>query len=221
MQDIVLFGSGQVAQVAKFYLDTYSQYRVVGFTVDAAYKSADTFCGLPVVAWEELESHFPPSAVQLLGPLSYQKLNDFRRDRHLEGKARGYSFATFVHPSTHNHAKLGENCFVLENCTLQPFVEIGDGVIIWSATHIGHHCVIGDFCFLSSHVGLGGNVHIGAGSFLGGKVGVETGIRVGTACFLGSASVIKSHVPDESVVPGPQDKPAAYKSSRIKRLRLR
>ena len=138
MQDVVLFGAGRIAEVAKVYLDRFSEDRVVGFTVDAAYKTDDSFHGLPVVPFETLEQHFPPSQVKLLGPLSYQRMNEFRRDRHQEAKARGYGFARFVHPRSQVLTDaIGENCFILEANTIQPFVTIGDGAMIWSANHIG------------------------------------------------------------------------------------
>ena len=222
MADIVVFGAGQIAEVAKVYLDAHSSDRIVGFTVDADYRKSDTFQGLPLVAWEELERHFPPGAVKVLGPLSYRRLNEFRRDRHLEGKARGYDFASFIHPDSHVYAsEIGENCFILEANVIQPFVRIGAGVMMWSGNHIGHHSVIGDYCFLSTHVGLGSGVRLGERCFLSGKVGVDSGIEIGAGCFLGGGAVIKKKLPPESVVPGPSDAVAPYPSSRIKRLDFR
>jgi len=222
MADIVVFGAGQIAEVAKVYIDMHSAHRIVGFTVDAAYKTADSLHGRPLVAWDRLEERFPPSSVELLGPLSYRQLNEFRRDRHLEGKRRGYAFASFIHPASHIYTSdIGENCFILENNVIQPFVRIGHGAMIWSSNHIGHHAVIGDYCFLSSHVGLGGGVKLGERCFLGGKVGIETGVEIGAGCFLGGGAVVKKNLPDESVVPGPNDAVAPYKASRIKRLVFR
>lgn len=222
MADIVIFGIGQVAEVAKVYIERFSQDRIVGFTVDRAFAVADTLHGLPVVPWEDLESRFPADAVKLLGPVSYQRLNDLRRERHAEGKARGYGFASFIHPSVHNLAEaVGENCFILENCTLQPFVRIGDGVIIWSTTHIGHHCVVEDFCFLSSLVGLASGVRIGSGSMLGGQVGVDNGITVGANSYIESRAMLRRDVPPNSVVRHPFDTPEAYSSDRLKAMKFR
>lgn len=62
---------------------------------------------------------------------------------------------------------MGDNCFVFENQTIQPFVKIGNDVIIWSGNHIGHHSMIGDHCFISSHVVISGNVKIEPYCFLG------------------------------------------------------
>ena len=222
MADIVLFGAGQIAEVAKIYIDAHSPDQIVGFTVDEAFRRSDTFQGLPLVAWERLEQSFPPGSVQLLGPLSYRRLNDFRRERHLEGKARGYEFASFIHPASHIYTQdIGENCFILEANVIQPFVHIGDGVIMWSGNHIGHHSHIGDYCFLASHVGLGSGVRLGERCFLAGKAGVETSVHVGDACFLGTGVIVKKNLPAESVVPGSADPVARYPSSRLKRLRFR
>jgi sugar O-acyltransferase (sialic acid O-acetyltransferase NeuD family) len=222
MAEIVVFGAGQIAEVAKVYIDAHSSDRIVGFTVDAAYRHSETFRGLPLVAWERLEDRFPPGSVKLLGPLSYRRLNDFRRERHLEGKARGYTFASFVHPASHIYTDdIGENSFILENNVIQPFVRIGSGVVIWSSNHIGHHAVIGDYCFLASHVGLGSGVRLGESCFLGGKAGVETGVEIGRASFLGGGAIVKRNLPAESVVPGQSDAVAPYSSARLKRLRFR
>jgi acetyltransferase-like isoleucine patch superfamily enzyme len=222
MADVVVFGVGQMADVARVYLDRFGVDRIVGFTVDEAFVTEPEFRGLPVVAWERLESRFPPGSVKLLGPLSYQKLNEFRRDRHGEGKARGYNFASFIHPSTHNLAEsIGENCFILENCTLQPFVRVGDGVIMWSASHIGHHSVIEDFCFLSSHIGMASGVYVGERCLIGGQVGIDNGLTIGAATYIESRAMIRRNLPPESVVRHPSDSPESYSSARLKNLKFR
>jgi sugar O-acyltransferase (sialic acid O-acetyltransferase NeuD family) len=222
MADIVVFGAGQIAEVAKVYIDAHGSDRIVGFTVDLAYLQSETLHGLPVVAWEGLHERFPPGEVKLLGPLSYRRMNEFRRDRHRDGKARGYEFASFIHPHSHVYASaIGENCFILENNVIQPYARIGAGVMMWSGNHVGHHAAVGDYCFLASQVGLGGGVKLGERCFLAGKVGVETGVEIGEACFLGTAAIVKKNLPAESVVPGREDEVARYKSSRLKRLRFR
>ncbi|MER9581449.1 acetyltransferase [Mesorhizobium sp. M0276] len=222
MADVVIFGAGQLAEVAKAYLDRFGDDRVIGFTVDEAFLTQTEFKGLPVVAWERLEERFPPAIVKLLGPLSYQNLNEFRRDRHREGKARGYSFARFIHPSTHNMADtVGENCFILENCTLQPFVRLGEGTIMWSGSHVGHHTIIEDFCFVSSLVGLASGVRIGTCSFIGGQVGIDNGVTIGTSSYIETRCMIRRDVPPDSVVRHPSDLPKSYSSARIKSMKFR
>jgi acetyltransferase-like isoleucine patch superfamily enzyme len=219
MADIVLFGAGQIAEVAKAYIDRHGEDRIVGFTVDADYLSVDSFHGLPVVAWEELESRFPPAEVKLLGPLSFRRMNEFRRDRHQEGLKRGYDFTSFVHPASHVYADcIGENCFILENNVIQPFVKIGKGVMMWSGNHVGHHATIGDYCFLASQVGIAGASVIGERCYLAGKVGIEMGLTIGAGSFLGSATLVRKDLPERSVVPAVGSKVASFTADRIKRL---
>lgn len=219
MSEIVVFGAGQIADVARAYIDAHGGDRIVAFTVDGSHLAADTFAGRPLVAWEDLERLYPPDRVKLLGPLSFRRLNAFRRERHLEAKSRGYDFASFVHSSCHVHAEhVGENCFILENCTLQPFSRIGDGVMIWSSTHVGHHATIGDHCFLSTHVGISSNVVLGEECFLAGKASIDYGRTVGARSFLGPAAVVLEDLPPESVVLGETSPVSRFSSRRLKRF---
>lgn len=218
MADLVIFGAGQIAAVAKAYIDAHGSDRVVGFTVDAHFKTTDSFEGLPLVAWDELEAAFPPECVRLLGPLSFRSLNELRRDRYLEGKRRGYAFASFVHPGAFVSTKdIGENAFILENNVIQPFVRIGVCVMMWSGNHIGHHSRIGDYCFFGSQNGVSGGVTIGDGTFVGGQVGIGGGLSVGRSCFLADAAVVLADLPDNSVVIGAATKAKPYSSERLKR----
>ena len=47
-------------------------------------------------------------------------------------------FISLIHPKNNinKSAKIGENCFIFENQTIQNNVVIGDNVILWSSNHI-------------------------------------------------------------------------------------
>lgn len=203
MKPVVIFGTGKAAQVASFYLERFSDYEIVGYTVDDAYVDADVFNDKPVVPWSRLEQHFAPGACKLLGPISAARLNTIRRDRFREGKERGYEFATFVHPQSQNYAStVGENCFIFESCTIQPYVHIGDNVIVWSKTMIGHHAQIGADCFLSSQVGIGASSRLGAESYVGGFCATVPGIDVGARSVLLNGAIVSRDGRDDSVYIG-------------------
>jgi SAM-dependent methyltransferase len=58
-------------------------------------------------------------------------------------KAQGYELASYISPKCTNYAKsIGNNCFIFEDNTLQPFVTIGNDVTLWSGNHIGHHSTV-------------------------------------------------------------------------------
>ena len=146
MKPVLIFGAGEIAEVAHFYFTRDTRIPVAGFTVDAAYLKESRFCGLPVVPFEEAQSAFAPGAHDLFVALSYAKINAVRAQKCAEGKARGYRLASYVSSkaSVWDGFQPGENCFILEDNTLQPFVRIGDNVTLWSGNHIGHHARVGD-----------------------------------------------------------------------------
>jgi acetyltransferase-like isoleucine patch superfamily enzyme len=220
MADIVFFGTGQSAQLAKVYIEAHSAHRIVGFTVDPQYVTLNRFEDLPVVAWERLEQSFPPDQVELLGPISYARMNEFRRDRYLEGKARNYRFASFIHPDCHIYTQeIGEHCFILETNIIEPFTKIGDNVVIWGRSHIGHHVTIGDHCFISADCVIGARTRIDQRSFLGIRVTTLPDIMIGEACMIGVGVVLRKDVAPESVVVSwSENRVAPFPSSRARRL---
>ena len=87
------------------------------------------------------------------------------------------------------------SCFIFENQTIQPFVKIGNDVIIWSGNHIGHHSSIGDHCFISSHVVISGGAKINDYCFLGVNSTLRDGITIGSECIIGmGASIVKDTI---------------------------
>lgn len=219
-RDVVLFGAGHVAEVITVYLERFSDFNIVGYTVDADYlPEGGEFNGKPIVAWEEIEEHFPCDRVRLMGPLTYQRLNQVRRDRYLEGKARGYTFASFIHPGSHILTdNIGDHVIILEQNVIQPFVAIGNNVIIWSFNHIGHHVSIGNHCFLASMVGISGNTQIGEECYLGGQVGIAHGLRIGDRCALLNGVGVDRNIPDDTAVIGRWKDVKRLPSMRIRHL---
>ena len=218
--DVVLFGTGMVSEVISVSLDRYSDLNVLAYTVDRDFlPEGGTFNGKPAVPWDEIERHYPPGSVSLLGPLTYKGLNSVRRDRYLEGKAKGYAFASFIHPDCHiNTDAIGEHCIILEANIIQPFASIGDNVIIWSGNHIGHHVSVGDHCFIASQVGIAGATTIGPECYLGGQAGLVHGITLGARCAVLNAAVVKANLPEGSVVSGEAAPIKPFPSKRIAHL---
>ena len=105
---------------------------------------------------------------------------------------RGYRFISYVSsrathfPGTH----IGENCFVLEDNTIQPFVSIGDNVVLWSGNHIGHHTVIQDHAFVTSHVVVSGHCVIGPHCFLGVNATIKDQVTLGEGTLVGMGAII-------------------------------
>jgi sugar O-acyltransferase (sialic acid O-acetyltransferase NeuD family) len=217
---LVIFGSGDIAQLAHYYFSADSNYEIVAFTVDAAYLTEKRFCGLPVVPFEDLVNHYPPNAHEIFVALSYSKLNQVRKAKYLAAKALGYRLGSYVssHATTLNNGNIGDNCFILEDNTIQPFVTIGNNVTLWSGNHIGHHSVIHDHCFIASQVVVSGGVEIGESCFVGVNATLRDHIRVGEKCVIGAGAILLTDAEAEGVYMGQATERAKLPSSRLRQI---
>ena len=62
---LVVIGAGEFAQIACEYFEHDSDYDVVAFSVEREYLTQPILADRPVVAYEALEAHYPPSDVDL------------------------------------------------------------------------------------------------------------------------------------------------------------
>ena len=85
---------------------------------------------------------------------------------------------------------IGDNCFILENQTIQPTVNIGDNVMIWSGNHLGHGCSIGNHTYISSHVCISGHTKIGESNFWGVNSSTADFVTIGDRVFVAMGAVV-------------------------------
>jgi sugar O-acyltransferase (sialic acid O-acetyltransferase NeuD family) len=201
MNKIVIFGNGMIAEVAHFYFTHDSDFEVCAFTVDGSYIESSTFMGLPCVPFEEIEKKFPPHEYGLFVALSYTQLNNLRTQKCIAAKEKGYKLVNYISSKATIWPKLDkqENCFILEDNTIQPFVTIGNNVTLWSGNHIGHHSTIEDNCFISSHVVVSGGVKVGRNTFIGVNSTLRNAINIGSYNVIGAGALIMADTPDNSV----------------------
>jgi len=166
--------------------------------------------GLPVVALENLEKHFPPSEFEVYVAVVYTELNRLRTRLAGVVHDKGFRFARYVSSRAFvwRNVKVGEHCFIFEDNTVQPFVSIGDNVVLWSGNHIGHHSRIGDNCFISSHVVIAGFCDIGDNCFLGVNSTVANNVTIGRDCWIGPDVSIKKNIDDNLLFRGVKSEPS-------------
>jgi len=215
---LVIFGSGDIAQLAHFYFTTDSEYEVVAFTIDASYIKELEFCSLPVVAFDEVVSNYPPENYEFFVALSYSKLNAIRKEKFIAAKALGYKLASYIssRATVLNDGQIGENCFIFEDNTIQPFVRIGNNVTLWSGNHIGHHSVIKDHSFIASHVVVSGGVEIGEQCFVGVNATLRDHINIGDRCVIGAGVLLLEDAGPEGVYIGTATERAKVPSTRLR-----
>jgi len=193
MAKVIIFGVQDFAQLAQFYLQHDSEHEVVACSVNEQYMPEEkTFEGLPVVAFENVETIYPPSEFKFFAPMSPSRMNKLRESVYQQIKAKGYGFVSYVSSkaTVFPGAHIGDNCFILEDNTIQPFTSIGNNVVLWSGNHIGHHSIIKDHVSFTSHVVLSGHCTVEPYSFFGVNATVRDGIHIAEGSFIAMAAAV-------------------------------
>lgn len=212
---LVIVGAGEFALIAHQYFTWDSDREVAGFCVERDYIREPEIEGLPVTAYEEIETRWPKDAFDVFVAIPASNLNRLRRRFYEDLKARGYRFATYVssHAFVWRNAEIGENTFIFENNVVQPFAKIGNDCVLWSGNHIGHRSVVRDHVFISSHVVVSGYCDIGEGCFLGVNSTFNDHVVVGENVVVGSGAVITKDAEAGRVYAGSGARPVPGMSS--------
>lgn len=199
MSKVVLWGTGHIAEVVHYYLSNDSEHDVCAFCVDRKYLTDSKFKGKPVVAFEDIEKMYPPLEYSMAIPIGYKNLNKDREVKYLAAKEKGYRFISYVHSSSLCDGSIGENTFILAQNNIQPFSNIGNNVIVWTSSFIGHHSIIEDHCFIASS-DVSGAVKVKNNCFLGVGSAIAHSLEIGEYSIIGAGAVVMNSIPAGSVL---------------------
>jgi sugar O-acyltransferase (sialic acid O-acetyltransferase NeuD family) len=204
----IIFGTGSFAEVVHYFLTNDSDYEVVAFTVSKAQITNSEFMGLPLLAFEDIETEFSPKEYEMYIAVGYNKMNAVRERFYNEAKEKRYTLLSYVSSyATVFTDKIGDNCFVCEDNTIQPFVELGNNVVLWSGNHIGHHSKIEDHVWICSHAVISGHCRIKNNTFIGVNATLRDSITLGSKTLVGAAALIMKNTKEKEVYITERTKP--------------
>lgn len=219
MAQVIIFGIRDLAELAHYYLTTDSKHEVVAFSVNSKYLPEDnSFKGLPVIAFEEIEKKMPPGMYSFFAPMTHMGMNKGREKIYEEIKKKGYDLISYISSkaTVFDNLIMGDNCFILEDNTIQPFVTIGSNTIFWSGNHIGHHSKVGNHVFITSHVVISGNCKIGSYCFIGVNSALKENTSLGEGSFVAMSTCIAKDTESYSVYSGNPAKKIDMSSLKIR-----
>lgn len=217
MAKLVIFGAGDIARLAHYYFTRDSEHEVAAFTVDEKYQQGDTFLDLPLVPFEDVVERYPTQECKMFVALSYAGMNKLRAEKYYQVKKSGYELVSYVSSrcSFLTDYPVGDNCFILEDNTIQPFVHIGNDITLWSGNHIGHDSTIDDHCFLASHIVVSGHCHIQPYCFIGVNATLRNGITIAPDTLIGAGAIVMNDTVEQGVYLSERARLFARKSSEI------
>jgi sugar O-acyltransferase (sialic acid O-acetyltransferase NeuD family) len=205
MAKVIIFGIQDFASLAHFYLRHDSQHQVVAFSVSKEYIPEEKeFKGLPIIAFENVESNYSPQEYRFFAPMSHHGMNRLRESIYNQIKGKGYELISYISSKAtlFPEAKIGDNCFILEDNTIQPFTIIGNNIVLWSGNHIGHNSVIKNHVLFTSHVVLSGRCFVEPYSFFGVNSTIRDGLHIAEGSLIAMGACITKNTEPWGVYKG-------------------
>ncbi|MEJ2717473.1 MAG: acetyltransferase [Deltaproteobacteria bacterium] len=201
MKNVVIFGTGMLAQVFHAALTDDSPYDVCAFTVHERHVREPRLMDLEVVPFEKIEMKYPPDEFAMMIAVGYKRVNRARAEIYSECKRKGYHLISHrsTSASLQGHVELGENSFIGDNCVIRTFTRIGNNVVVGGGCYIGQHTVIGDHCFVSQCASLGGNIQVEPYSFIGQNATIRNFVHIAANCVIGAGTVILADTKENEV----------------------
>ena len=220
MSKVVIFGNSTWASLAAFYLRYDSPHEVVAFTVDGEFRTRDRFEGLPVVDFEDIHRHYSPDDFEMFVPVSFKRMNHVRAEKYAQAKRKGYDLVSYVSSKTSTWPgfRHGDNCFIMEENTIAPFVEFGSDIVMWCGGHVGHHSVVRDHVMMGSHVVIAGGCAIEPYSFLGVNSTVRDETVVARETLVGAGVTILEDTAEFDVFKAVSNKPIGVRSDGLRAI---
>jgi sugar O-acyltransferase (sialic acid O-acetyltransferase NeuD family) len=220
MAKAVIFGTGQWAEMAHFYLTHDSTHEVVAFAVDGDYLKETENRGLPVVPFEEVEKLYPPDRFEMFVPLGFKGMNHFRAEKYHQAKLKGYELVSYISSKATTWPGLdcGENCFIFEGVVIQPFVEIGDDVVLATGSYVGHHSVIRDHVMLAPNAVVPGNCTIEPYCLIGANATLRDEALIANDTLVGAGVTILKNTSEFEIYRAATANPLRLRSDQLRRI---
>jgi sugar O-acyltransferase (sialic acid O-acetyltransferase NeuD family) len=202
-QAIVVYGTRGVAREVHRTIKTLAArgapVACVGFLVDAAYREASTFDGLPVfgdAGW--LADHPDVSVVISIGATAPR----WRIARSLA--TAGARFCTLIDPRGHvgDDVTLGEGSFVSPGAVATAAISIGDHGQLHAGCTIGHDTTLAPVVTVAPGAHVAGRITIGEGVFIGIGAVILPDLTIGEWSVIGAGAVVTRSVPANVTVAG-------------------
>lgn len=197
MENVILVGCGQHANVVLYNIKCQGKYEAIGFFDADPGKLNRYYYSLPVLECYKNKD--------LNGLREKYQTNKFfigfgnmmyRKKVFEEFVEAGWEAINVYHPHAviSDSAKIGKGVLIESGCLITPNPIIGNNVVVNTGSQVNHDNVIEDHVYIASGVVLSGNVLIENNTLLDDGVIVTLGKTVGKNCIIGAGSVVTKDI---------------------------
>ena len=214
--NLVLYGDSNYAELIKYYFESDSEYKVVGFCVERAYRSKDELCGLPVVDFEEIESYFPKENHSIFAAIGYKSMRVKKAIYEQKIANSGYNIASYISKNAivDSSNNIGKNCLILPGVILEPFARVENNTFLNTGVTVCHHSLIGAHSFMAAKSLVGGYTTVGENSFIGFNATVLQQLTLAPETLVAAGSLLMQDTQESTLYVG---SPAKAKRRHLER----
>lgn len=215
---IIIYGASNYAQLVHHYIQTTTYDEVVAYCVDKEYLTFNRLKGLPVIAFEEIESSFEKESHAMITAIGYSTMRA-RKTLFEKAKNKGYALTNYISPNANvdESATIGYNNIIMAGVHIEPFTTIGSNNVFWTSSVICHDAHVGDNCFFAAKSLIGGFSKINDGCFLGFNSTVLHNVTLEEETLVGANSlVLKNTTPFTKYIGSPAKATTKHQSVGIK-----
>ena len=206
---LAIYGTGgtgrEVHEIVSAMDPAHERWEGVVFVIDLT--STRLHSSPPDMSFEELAGRLGPDDVEFVVAVGEPTSRELLFDR---AAARGYDFATIVHPSAFvsPSARLGRGVVIKMQSIVSAEAVLEDNVFVQADAIIGHDARIGSHTQVSAFSHVAGHAELGRRCYLGVRASVREECRMGDDVVLAMGAVVmEKRVPSRVLAMG---NPARY-----------
>jgi hypothetical protein len=163
MKRVIVYGNTTLNKMLYYDAAGCPDFEIAGFTVERDYlKGRDQMLGLPLVAFEDISSLYPPAEYDMIVVFTgYHKLGREREEKYLAAKAQGYTLRNFFSPRADVMPDItwGDNNVVLAQSHVGVSAAVGSNNLIRQQVYLGHDLKMGSHNLFTPGCIIGGDKH--------------------------------------------------------------
>ncbi len=196
---LLFLGDGRFATEALEIAEAVGDFSPLGFVNSLVRPAADASLeGLPVFWIDDVP--YGPAACEVVCALVTTERRPFIETM----RARGYRFASLVHPFTNiaRRARIAPGCIINAGAVIGSNAVLSDHTIVNRGAMIGHDDRIGAGCTVGPGANIAGNVEIGEGVYVAQGAVIRERLKIGSGAVIGAGAVVLEDVSANDVVVG-------------------
>lgn len=207
----VLYGIGPTALAFFHEAEANGGIEIAAFCCAHDEITVGSYCGLPLVPFEDVERLYPPGEYDMLTLFGHRRMRD-REDAFLAARRKGYTMPNYISGKANieSGVTMGMGNIVCAFAHIGFGYTLGDGNIIRQNVYIGHQGQMGSHNIFSPGATIGGKCTIHDLTFVGLNATIATYADIGTECLIGAGSLVLKSTEPYSVSFGSPARPMRY-----------